>query len=480
MIGIPLGIMLIKHIGSARSLFFAACCLGGLLPLCGTPWLVFGIFGIGFSSALIDLSNSSHAVTLETILGINIIGSLQATNSFGNLCGVLVGGICNAYLIPPFLHFILLGIVGSVISYQFFQFLVDADTERLLSHHVSIEPHIRSTEMSLDTSESLQEIIAAYTLQGSPLNSSRKSSGSSRNMGLYMESSMEKDLLQEVEDDIKLCGCNDKLFILSILGFANMLSIACVNNWCTLYFSSTLMTSPFLTSSGYAAFEFFVMLGQLLSDRLVTKFGPRNLLLMSGFLACAGMFVVVSAPSMPWLLGLTKSQLTCSVSWSCTASGVLGYAITGAGLSCVGPVLVSFTGKLPVGNTTPAERIGILTGGSYVGMLFSPVIFGELSMLLGQLQWALLVDAFLIMTIPLLSLYLPKLEISEGLESNVALSSSSKIFQEAYKIVSTVFTDDTSDPERHVSGVGENTNRFESSGALEYVELSQSYYGSSR
>ena len=174
---------------------------------------------------------------------------------------------------------------------------------------------------------------------------------------------------------------------------------------CTLYFSSTLLTSPFLTSIGYASFEFCIMLGQLLSDWIITQFGPRNVMVASGILATSGMFIVVLAPSMPSYLGVPLNLQSCDVSWYCTEFGVIGYAITGMGLSSVGPVLISSAGKLHIMNASPSLALGVLTGGSYIGMLLGPVIFGELSMLLGQLRWALLIDASLMVGIPLLSLY---------------------------------------------------------------------------
>lgn len=46
-----------------------------------------------------------------------------------------------------------------------------------------------------------------------------------------------------------------------------------------------------------------------------------------------------------------------------------------------------------------AGKIGALTACSYLGLLVGPPIFGGLSSLLGELRWALLVDAILMFLI---------------------------------------------------------------------------------
>jgi len=62
------------------------------MPLCGITWIAgaagvlgLGMIGVGVSSAIIDVSNSTHAVTLENLLAANLVGWLQAVNSSGNL-----------------------------------------------------------------------------------------------------------------------------------------------------------------------------------------------------------------------------------------------------------------------------------------------------------------------------------------------------------------------------------------------------------
>jgi MFS family permease len=136
-----------------------------------------------------------------------------------------------------------------------------------------------------------------------------------------------------------VCGCHPQLAGLCFLGFVNFLGVGSVNNWSTVYFSDTLLTTPFCTSLGYAFFQLFVTAGQLCSDFIVMNCGPKNVLVFSGLLASMGVAIVVYAPSNMFL----TEGATCAVSMSCTIFGTIGYAITGMGLSSIGPILISQT-----------------------------------------------------------------------------------------------------------------------------------------
>ena len=115
------------------------------------------------------------------------------------------------------------------------------------------------------------------------------------------------------------------------------------------------------------------------------------------------MSIVVLAPSMPSLFGATKNEASCTISWACAQAGVVGYAVTGAGLGLVSPILVSYTGKVRLPNMTSTGQIGGLTVGSYLGVILGPLFFGELSMVLGALRWALLVGVIITTLIPCLA-----------------------------------------------------------------------------
>ena len=61
--------------------------------------------------------------------------------------GVLIGGVCDYCNVTPFLHFIVLSAAGSILSVQFFTFLVDFETEKF----------IMMNDRTFSTEESLEE-----------------------------------------------------------------------------------------------------------------------------------------------------------------------------------------------------------------------------------------------------------------------------------------------------------------------------------
>ena len=227
---------------------------------------------LGFTCGMIDLSNSSHAICLERLLGNTIVGSMQGVNSFGNLLGVLVGGICSANNISPFVHFGLLTIIGNIISYQFFTFLIDVETEReLMTGKVDSPIEEEATSPRLKMTKSLSEVVTIISEKSfrsySSMNSEESESihSSISTIDVSTTSFGESIYLDRLASDENwtLCGCHKSLFFIGLMGLVNMTAVGSVNNWCTLYFSSTLYTSAFMTSLGYAAFELFVMCVQV-------------------------------------------------------------------------------------------------------------------------------------------------------------------------------------------------------------------------
>lgn len=135
LLGIALAMHLNRSVGSAKSALSGAF-MTLLLPLVGSAWLpnigqtqarvllMLGVLGLGVICSMVDLSNSSHAICLEKLLGQSIVGSMQGMNSFGNLMGVLVGGTCCACGVNPFVYFCCLVCCGVIISYVASTFLI--------------------------------------------------------------------------------------------------------------------------------------------------------------------------------------------------------------------------------------------------------------------------------------------------------------------------------------------------------------------
>ena len=133
--GLPVVTELLNVVGSARTVMIGSLLNVCLFPLAGVTWLgayflAFGVMGIGFSMAIVDVSMNAHAVCLEKLYQKKVLGMFQSVNSFGSLIGVLVGGAFSAYGISPFGNFSTLAICFCPVSILSFISLIHVDVER--------------------------------------------------------------------------------------------------------------------------------------------------------------------------------------------------------------------------------------------------------------------------------------------------------------------------------------------------------------
>ena len=225
--GIPLAMWIARTAGSAKSLFSGALSIL-LLPLCGTKYLALGAVSLGFTCGVLDVSNSSHAVCLEKLLKSKIVGSMLAMNSFGNILGVLIGGVCDYCSVTPFLHFVALSATGSILSFQFYTFLVNFETEKNImmidtsfsmqhssgKENVRIDVDAESSFSSFRMSGSLAEIDNDIPSTGPSYRSF--DDGTSNDEMIYMDSENKNSLEGSVNQVDVLCGCHSQLLYMNL------------------------------------------------------------------------------------------------------------------------------------------------------------------------------------------------------------------------------------------------------------------------
>lgn len=134
--------------------------------------------------------------------------------------------------------------------------------------------------------------------------------------------------------------------------------------WGPTYLDGTLATPHRLVA--LATFPYLIASGliRLVGDRTVARFGPRPVLLVGAFLACAALAVVVLAPTWPVAVG--------------------GFALLGAGVSVIAPLSFSAAAKIAGGTgLDPASRharvdtvIGRFNLFNYAGALLGSVLTG--------------------------------------------------------------------------------------------------------
>jgi MFS family permease len=144
------------------------------------------------------------------------------------------------------------------------------------------------------------------------------------------------------------------LWWLGLLGFCAMLAEGAMADWSSVYLVQTYQAEGALTTAGYTAFTLAMTLGRFSGDYLIQRFGVLRMLRGSGLLSAAGLALAV---------GLEHPAAT-----------IVGFAMVGAGLSTVVPMVYSAAGRSKVLHAGVA--IAAVSTVSYAGFLIGPPIIG--------------------------------------------------------------------------------------------------------
>ncbi|HEX6933699.1 MAG TPA: MFS transporter, partial [Streptosporangiaceae bacterium] len=151
------------------------------------------------------------------------------------------------------------------------------------------------------------------------------------------------------------------LAVLGVLSLCSLLGEGAADGWSAVYLRDNLGTSAWFAAFGFAAFSVTMATGRLAGDRLALRFGPAALVRGGGLLAAFGMAGALVSPV--------------------PAGTIAGFAVYGAGLSCIFPQLLSAAGSVHPGRT--ASGIAAVAGMGYVGLLSGPVLIGGLASVAG-------------------------------------------------------------------------------------------------
>ncbi len=151
------------------------------------------------------------------------------------------------------------------------------------------------------------------------------------------------------------------LAVLGVLSLCSLLGEGAADGWSAVYLRDNLGTSAWFAAFGFAAFSVTMAVGRLAGDRLALRFGPAALIRGGGLIAAAGMTAALLSPV--------------------PAGTIAGFALYGAGLSCIFPQLLSVAGSVHPGRT--ASGIAAVAGMGYVGLLSGPVLIGGLASVAG-------------------------------------------------------------------------------------------------
>ncbi|MCI4591914.1 MFS transporter [Sphingobium sp. BYY-5] len=156
---------------------------------------------------------------------------------------------------------------------------------------------------------------------------------------------------------------------IGILCFIAFMAEGSVLDWSALLLSGHFRLDAARAGLGYVAFASTMTAGRLLGDRLVRRFGDRLMLTFGPLIAALG-FVATALP----------------LHWTLTVGG---FALVGAGLANVVPLLYSAVGR----QTIMPQNLALTAAGSigFAGVLTGPAAIGFVA------QWTSLSTAFLIL-----------------------------------------------------------------------------------
>jgi MFS family permease len=177
------------------------------------------------------------------------------------------------------------------------------------------------------------------------------------------------------------------LLLLGAIAFCGLLSEGAAYDWSTVYLRDDLGTPEGLAVSAYAAFTLTMTVGRLVGDRLRARIGSRALLGSAALIAAAGLGV-----------GLAIGHMVAAVA---------GFALLGAGLSCIAPITFGAAGKASGLPSGPA--IAAVSTMGYLGFIAGPPAIGGLGQLT-SLPAALVVVVALTALVAVMARRLPPLD----------------------------------------------------------------------
>jgi MFS family permease len=149
------------------------------------------------------------------------------------------------------------------------------------------------------------------------------------------------------------------LVALAAMAFGSFLSEGAANNWSAVYMHSSLGAPAGLAALTYTVFSATMAGGRLLGDRLADGVGPVRLIRLSAGVAAVSFAAALLAARV--------------------GAGLAGFAILGAGLSFIVPLVFTTASRLGL----PGPNLAFVSSCGYTGMLVGPALIGGLAQAVG-------------------------------------------------------------------------------------------------
>jgi len=160
-----------------------------------------------------------------------------------------------------------------------------------------------------------------------------------------------------------------------LISFASMACEGTMIDWSGIYLQKAVHTSRQLATLGFTIYMIAMTLGRLTGDRFTNRYGIRTTLTYSGALIGLGLLVAVLLPYPP--------------------TAVVGFILTGFGVSCVIPMVFSMAGRSE--GMSSGSAIAAVSTVGYLGFLIVPPLVGSVAQLAGLRSAYAMIAAFGIM-----------------------------------------------------------------------------------
>lgn len=301
----PIAAAVVRWFGSRWAVLAsgAVLCSAFVLPaLAGSWWTLFAaLVLLGGADAVMDIAMNAQGVVVEARSGRSLLSGFHAAWSFGAVAGGVTGAAAAGAQVPVTVHFTLVATVLLVVVVYAGRGLIEPARTGSDSHageDATVRP-------------SVVRPAAALAMLGSVV------------------------LLAGLMEDFP-------------------------QSWSAVYLTTQEGVGPGSAGLAFVAFSTAMLLGRLVGDRIVDRFGPSPVL-------TGGASVVAVAFAALWGLSVLVADLPVLV--------IGAFALAGLGSSPLFPIAFSLAGRLP--GISSAAAISVVSLVSRVGFLVAPLVVGR-------------------------------------------------------------------------------------------------------
>ena len=147
------------------------------------------------------------------------------------------------------------------------------------------------------------------------------------------------------------------IFILVLITITDSLTEGAVDAWAALYMRDVILVSGFSIGIATIFFNFFMVIGRFIGDKIRDALGDFNFLISLFILSFAGLFIITF--------------------YSSFLSSIIGFSIIGLGISSIIPLAYSIAGKTIKINS--AVGISIISISAYGVFMIGPALMGAIA-----------------------------------------------------------------------------------------------------